>query len=247
MSKVYDFKSAAIMQTACIILCLLCATTARAEVTANLSLTSDYVFRGISNSNRRPALQGGIDYAHPDGWYVGSWASNVDFMDGGEAKVEIDGYVGHAGSAGKLSWNAGWMTYVYPGASQALQYDTHRLSAGVQYEFSPALVGLYCDRIENVFGSGPADYLEASLVVPLREAVSLDMRIGRQRYSDNTLLTMPDFTYRSASLIWQPAPWEMRLAWQDNGVAEADCFSGKNWCGPVLLLQITRRFELAQP
>lgn len=230
----------------CALLCLLGAEPAHAELTANLVLTSDYIFRGISNSNRQPALQGGVDYAHPDGWYVGSWASNVDFRDGGEAKVEIDGYFGHAGSAGKFSWNAGWMAYVYPGARKSLQYDTQRVSLGGQYDLSVAVAGLYFDRIENVFGSGPAHYLETSLVVPVRTDISVDMRIGRQRYTDNVYLTMPDFTYRSVALIWQKSPWETRLAWQNNGVAVADCFAGRSWCGPALLLQLTRRFEFGK-
>lgn len=233
-----------IMRCMCLCVCLIGPANVHAELTANIALTSDYIFRGISNSDRKPALQGGIDYAHPDGWYAGSWASSVDFSDGGEAKMEVDAYFGHAGSSGKFSWNAGWMAFVYPGASSALKYDTQRISAGVQYDFSSALVGLYVDRVRNVFGSGPAEYLETSLLVPLRESVSLDMRIGRQRYSDNTLLAMPDFTYRNFSLIWQPAPWEMRLMWHDNGVAQSACFSGKNWCGPALVLQAVRHFQL---
>lgn len=246
MEKLNCFAPAHIMQFCCMAGSLLCTATAHAGLTANLAVTSDYIFRGISNSNRQPALQGGVDFVHPDGWYVGGWASNVDFRDGGEAKVEIDGYFGYAASVGKFSWNTGWMAYVYPGASQSLRYDTQRLSAGMQYDLSAALVGLYFDRIKNVFGSGPAHYLETSLVVPLHADISLDMRIGRQRYTDNVFLTMPDFTYRSLALIWLRAPWETRLAWQNNGVVVADCFAGKSWCGPAWMLQITRRFELGE-
>ena len=48
----------------------------------NLGVTSDYVFRGITQTDFDPALQGGLDYAFGDsGWYVGAWASNVDFAD----------------------------------------------------------------------------------------------------------------------------------------------------------------------
>jgi uncharacterized protein (TIGR02001 family) len=60
----------------------------------NLALTSDYVFRGVSQNARDPALQGGLDYAFGDtGFYVGAWGSNVDFGPG-SPDIEIDTYVG---------------------------------------------------------------------------------------------------------------------------------------------------------
>ena len=55
-------------------------TAAPAEpgpITANVSLTSDYRYRGISQSNLQPAIQGGFDYAHPSGFYIGNWNSSI--------------------------------------------------------------------------------------------------------------------------------------------------------------------------
>jgi uncharacterized protein (TIGR02001 family) len=60
----------------------------------NLALTSDYVFRGVSQNARDPALQGGLDYAFGDsGFYVGAWGSNVD-LGPGSPDIEVDTYVG---------------------------------------------------------------------------------------------------------------------------------------------------------
>lgn len=65
------------------------------NLTWNLSATSDYVFRGITQSNFKPALQGGLDYAFGDsGFYVGVWGSNVDFADADGPDIEIDSYAG---------------------------------------------------------------------------------------------------------------------------------------------------------
>ena len=50
---------------------------------ANVTAVSDYVFRGITQTDSHPAIQGGFDYAHASGLYAGLWASNVDFNDGG--------------------------------------------------------------------------------------------------------------------------------------------------------------------
>jgi len=65
------------------------------NLTWNLGVTSDYVFRGISQTDRDPALQGGFDYAFGDsGFYIGTWGSNVDFQDRDGPDIEIDFYGG---------------------------------------------------------------------------------------------------------------------------------------------------------
>ena len=65
------------------------------NLTWNLAVTSDYVFRGISQTDLDPALQGGLDYSFGDtGLYVGAWASNVDFADSDGPDVELDYYIG---------------------------------------------------------------------------------------------------------------------------------------------------------
>lgn len=75
-------------------------------ISANLTLTTDYVFRGISQSQGKPALQGGFDYAHASGLYIGTWGSNVGWVDDiakTNNSVELDLYAGYAGEAGPLS------------------------------------------------------------------------------------------------------------------------------------------------
>lgn len=59
----------------------------------NASVTSDYVFRGVSLTNEKPALQGGLDYSWENGLYVGTWASNID-GSGGAPNLELDTYIG---------------------------------------------------------------------------------------------------------------------------------------------------------
>jgi len=63
--------------------------------TWNLAVTTDYVFRGVTQTDYQPALQAGMDYSFGDsGWYVGAWASNVDFADDDGPDLEFDTYVG---------------------------------------------------------------------------------------------------------------------------------------------------------
>jgi uncharacterized protein (TIGR02001 family) len=90
------------------------AGAANAGVTSTWTLASDYDFRGITQTDEDPALQGSIDYAHDSGWYVGAWASNVDFP-GYDGNLELDLYTGFTGTTeGGLGWDAGIIWYTYP-------------------------------------------------------------------------------------------------------------------------------------
>jgi len=84
---------------------------AQAEFSANVGVTSNYVWRGVTQTMDDPAVQGGIDYAHENGFYAGIWASNVDFGTSGE---EVDLYAGFSGEAGTLGYDLGLIHYAYP-------------------------------------------------------------------------------------------------------------------------------------
>ena len=85
------------------------------EWSANMAILSEYSFRGISQSNEDPAIQVGIDYAHETGFYVGFWASSVEFNDGPNAtQIETNFYTGYGGSYGKIDYDLGFLYYYYP-------------------------------------------------------------------------------------------------------------------------------------
>ena len=98
----------------------LAQTTAAAEpeftFTGNLGIFSDYRFRGISQTNKKPAIQGGVDFAHKSGFYLGNWNSNVDsgFVNG--ANIEMDFYGGWKGTFGDFGLDIGGIYYYYPGS-----------------------------------------------------------------------------------------------------------------------------------
>ena len=80
-------------------------------LTANVSLTSDYRYRGISQSNLQPAIQGGFDYAHSSGFYIGNWNSSISWIsdaasasgNSASAPIEMDFYAGY-----KYEWSKGF-------------------------------------------------------------------------------------------------------------------------------------------
>lgn len=86
-------------------------------ITGNLSIISDYRFRGITQTFEKPALQGGVDYSHSSGFYLGNWNSNISsgagFPDG---NLEMDFYGGYKASFGDFGLDVGAIYYYYPGS-----------------------------------------------------------------------------------------------------------------------------------
>ncbi|MFO7551925.1 MAG: TorF family putative porin [Haliea sp.] len=150
---------------------LLGAASAQAEISANVTLATDYTFRGISQTGERGAIQGGFDWSGETGLYAGIWASNINF--GGDASTEMDYYGGFAGeTAGGLGYDIGFIYYDYENESE---FDYLEFALGFSYaDFS---VGVnYSDE----FGDGGPTYIyySAGYSMSLTEQFSIDFNIG---------------------------------------------------------------------
>ncbi len=94
---------------------VLSSGVALAELSGNAAISSNYIWRGVSQTENQASGQGGIDYAHESGLYAGTWVSNVDFTAaGGQKGYEMDVYAGYAGEAGDIGYDVGVITYQYP-------------------------------------------------------------------------------------------------------------------------------------
>jgi uncharacterized protein (TIGR02001 family) len=125
--------------------------SAYAEVSTNLALTSDYVWRGVSQTNQNPALQAGAEYVHAIGVYVAVWGSNVDFSEDVDdpARIELDYSVGWRGETERgLGWDLSLLRYTYPNTTEALDYNELKLS------LSYAMVTLEVDYSNDTFATG---------------------------------------------------------------------------------------------
>lgn len=92
------------------------AAAEASPLTANIGVVSEYVFRGIRQTWGAPALQGGVDYVHPSGFYVGTWLSNTSANLYGNATVEVDLYGGYRTSFDEVTLDVGVLQFVFPGA-----------------------------------------------------------------------------------------------------------------------------------
>ena len=111
------------------------------EFSANVGYFSDYIYRGGSQTADGAAIQGGFDMSHESGFYIGTWASNVDF--GNSANIEIDFYGGVGGDLPNgVSWDVGALYYWYPGVKDSDDsggdFDFVDIYAGVGYTLEGA-------------------------------------------------------------------------------------------------------------
>jgi uncharacterized protein (TIGR02001 family) len=147
-------------------------SVAQAEWTpsANVALTTDYVWRGVSQSDEDPAIQGGFDIGHSSGFAAGVWASNVDFDDASEddADLELDIYASFSSEVNdKFGWDVGVIDYVYPGTSDSL--DWVEVWAGVHW----GPISGSINYSNDVFNSD-----ETGIYYTVSAEHSLDMGIG---------------------------------------------------------------------
>ena len=100
------------------------AGVAQADLSANIAASSDYLFRGVSQTGSSAAVSGGIDYTQDSGFYAGTWISNIDFGSASpKADEEVDLYAGFGGDLGDsgLGYDVGVIYYYYPGAGGDIQ------------------------------------------------------------------------------------------------------------------------------
>jgi uncharacterized protein (TIGR02001 family) len=144
---------------------LAAAAAAQAEVSSTWTLTNDYDFRGTSQSAKDPAVQASIDYASESGWYVGAWASNVDFGPAVDIDYEVDLYTGFSGGDEEgLGWDVGFVYYAYPDESDANYPEIYgKISHGM---FSGAL--FYSN--DYVGSSESAIYVSGDVSVPIADS-----------------------------------------------------------------------------
>ena len=132
---------------------------------ANVGIYSDYIFRGYTQTQGQPALQGGFDMPHASGFYAGTWASNVDWTTAGgymkDNSIEIDLYAGYATEVSGLGVDAGLLQFIYPGDDIAGQASTSatELYAGVSKDIGAFSIGLtsYYVLSDDAWGFANAD------------------------------------------------------------------------------------------
>jgi len=155
--------------------------------TGNAGLFSDYRFRGISQTDRRPAFQGGFDFTHKSGFYLGNWNSNIDSSLYTGANLEMDFYGGYKGAVGDFSYDVGALYYYYNGSgNQALYPGSFKIDNTELYigaGWGPFSVK-YSHAISDFFGAPDSKnsyYVDGSVSYPLAQMPGLTL-VGHVGY-----------------------------------------------------------------
>ncbi len=186
-------------------------------LTFNVGVTSDYLFRGVSQTHGKPAIQAGIDYAHSSGFYIGAWASSISWVKDwtGSGSVEIDVYGGFKNSfAGDWNYDLGYITYNYPGKGSSIpgvfaNPNTQEVYSSIGYKW---LTLKYSHATSSHFigwlGGNPATgktrgsgYLELNANYDLGDGWTLIGHVGHQRVKN--FVAIPNLIESASYTDWK--------------------------------------------
>ncbi|MCH1920089.1 TorF family putative porin [Shewanella sp. A3A] len=154
---------------------MLVAPMSQAEITGNIGGTSNYLWRGVTQTDDAAAIQGGIDYSHESGFYIGTWASTVDFGD--DTSYEMDFYGGYANSIGAINYDVGYLYYGYPDSEGDIDFGELYLT--LSYEWLEVGVAKFVNAGDDVAADGLDEkdytYYHAAATFPITDTVSLGL------------------------------------------------------------------------
>lgn len=166
-----------------------------AEVSFNVGAATDYVFRGVSQTDG-PQIFGGVDITGGP-LYAGAWVSNVDFGD--STNAEIDLYAGAKGELGPVAVDAAVIYYAYSGAPSGTDYDYLEFKLAGSIPAGPATLGAAVYYSPEFFGGiGSAVYYEANAAIPVAEKWTISGAIGEQTFDIGG-----DYTTYNIGVAWQ--------------------------------------------
>lgn len=226
------------------------ALPAAAETTwtGTIAVTSDYKFRGISQTTNDPAIQGSFEVAN-SGFFAGVWASTIDFgvLDPG-ADVEIDLYAGYTHAfSDDTSLTGKVVYYYYPGATTndasffeliaALEHNFGKFSGNVQVAYTPDYYG----------GTDSGVWLGVGGELPINDWLSASANVGYQWYDNNfstaPFVDLPDYAHADIGVTatWDIAALDFRYVYTD--LDRSDCFfnatGGLDTCDSKFVVTLT--------
>jgi uncharacterized protein (TIGR02001 family) len=223
--------------------------------TANAGLFTDYRFRGVSQTNRKPAFQGGFDFAHKSGFYLGNWNSNVDSRFYNGANLEMDFYGGFKGTVNEFSYDGGLLYYYYPGSGSVT--GTNKIDNGELYiagGWGPFSLK-YSYAFTDFFGfddTKGAYYVDGTVTYPLTKEFSLVGHVGYQGGLKNgARITELDGSVRTSITDWKLGVtydlkgWILGAAYVDTNrsfTAGTAALENRDIASSTLLLSVSKSF-----
>lgn len=223
------------------------AAAGATDIAGNVTLATDYRFRGISQleGGISPAIQGGFDFNHESGFYLGTWASNVNFAGVENAEIEVDVYGGFRGQfSEEVAYDVGVLYYGYPHATTGpggdnLQFDYYEAYGSVSFSGFKVGVNYSPDYFAE---SGDFLYPYVDYSYTFGEAVTLSAHFAYNSFDEETFLVTDD-NYMD---------WKLALATTQLGVTwtvayvdtdlddDEDCFGDEDLCAATAVFSISK-------
>lgn len=207
----------------------------QAELSTTLTLTSDYTFDGVSQTQEDPAAQASLDYGHESGIYAGVWGSNVDFGDGDPADAEIDVYGGYYTDIGDSGFGAeaGLYYYMYTGAP-ADGYDYGELLLATYLPTGTTWQFWFADDDDVFDGFAWRTKLLHEFALPNEFGLAVVLT-----YVDQTDLDF-DFVHYRAGITRSFAGFDFEVAYEDTDI------KGDTLADERVLFTVSREFSLSE-
>jgi len=197
-----------------------------------VTMTTDYVFRGISFSSQNPAIQGSADWAYGN-WFAGIWGTSVDHA-GVELTSEFDFYFGFAGSTAGFDWYIQPIYYNYPNANESsgdpdmfeVWLNASRTIAEVPG--SPTVDLLYGYTPDYFFESGSGHYIRGGAAFDLGGGIGVDFGWGYQTAEgENKVLfnvNDPNYSHWDVGITGAIVGFDLDLRYHDTNQESGDDF-----------------------
>ena len=211
------------------------------EISGNVALTSDYRFRGISQSDTSAAIQGGFDAEFSPGFYIGTWGSSVDFdsNDGYDGSLELDYYAGWSSAIGDTDFgiDVGYIYYDYPGDNGDEGDYGEVYVAGSWKDLSVSVN--YSDDYYG--GTGKFFYYAADYSLTLFDSLGVAFHVGYNDFDETGFFSSNTDSYTdwSVALSYTWAGVDLSVAYVDTDLDDDDVF-GTDWADSTAVFTISK-------
>lgn len=240
-------------------------------LTANVGLTSQYVYRGITQTGSKPAIQGGADFTHSSGFYLGTWGSNISWFTDNPANdstsatrnsvsMEWDLYGGYKNSIGDIGYDVGVLQYYYPGTYGTLptgvvKPDTTEVYGALSYKWATAKISYVASN--GLFGVANANgsyYADLTVNIPVADTWTINAHVGDQKFtgtaatgfaSNDSLYSYVDYKLgvtKDLGTGWSATAYYTTTNAKDAGYKNAAMNSGHNLGDDHFVAAVSKTF-----
>lgn len=201
------------------------ASAQEGTISGSVTLTTDYVFRGVSQTDGGAAIQGGFEYENGI-FYAGLWGSNVNFgatAPTETASMELDAYFGFRPTTGPIDWDIGIVGYFYPNGDDAItgggEMDYYEGIVAASIDLSPEFeLGAQLGFTPEYFGeTGEATYVEINGTYSFSEAFAISGAFGNQDFDAGG-----DYDTWNLGASWAMHGFELDLRYHDTDISGLD-------------------------